>query len=194
VKGNGEIAMTEQEWLACTDPIPMLEFLTGKASDRKLGLFACACWYRYKTLTASKAGWAATQAAERNAEKLQGCTEKELNSARREAEAALRFVAGRSIIARRKERAVQACLLRDLIVPFYFRTIPIDLSNLAWNDSTLPKLAQAIYDNRSFQDLPILADALEEGSCATADLLTHCRQPGEHVRGCWVVDLMLRKE
>jgi len=42
--------VTEKEWLACTDPTTMLEFLGGKAGDRKLRLFACACvrrvwWY-----------------------------------------------------------------------------------------------------------------------------------------------------
>jgi hypothetical protein len=55
-------------------------------------------------------------------------------------------------------------------------------------------LAQVIYDERRFADLPILADALEEAGCTNTDILDHCRLPGEHVRGCWVVDLILRKE
>ena len=42
--------------------------------------------------------------------------------------------------------------------------------------------------------LAILADALEDAGCDNADILNHCRQPGEHVRGCWVVDLVLGKE
>jgi hypothetical protein len=41
---------------------------------------------------------------------------------------------------------------------------------------------------------PILADALEDAGCTNQDMLEHCRQPGEHVRGCWVVDLLLNKE
>jgi hypothetical protein len=64
----------------------------------------------------------------------------------------------------------------------------------AWNDGTIPKLAQAIYEERAFDRLPILADALEEAGCDNADILAHCRQPGPHVRGCWVVDLLVGKE
>ncbi len=86
-----------------------------------------------------------------------------------------------------------ASLLRD-IAGNLFRPQPvIDSSWLSWNDRIIPKLAQAIYDDRAFDRLPILADALEEAGCTNADILNHCRQPGEHVRGCWVVDLLLGK-
>jgi hypothetical protein len=47
--------------------------------------------------------------------------------------------------------------------------------------------------NRAFNRMPILGDALEEAGCTNPDILNHCRQPGEHVRGCWVVDLVLSK-
>ena len=59
--------------------------------------------------------------------------------------------------------------------------------------STVINLAQAIYDDRAFDRMPILADALEDAGCDNADILAHCRQPGEHFRGCWVVDLVLGK-
>jgi hypothetical protein len=42
--------------------------------------------------------------------------------------------------------------------------------------------------------MPILADALEESGCDHTDILNHLRQPGEHVRGCWVLDLLFSKE
>jgi hypothetical protein len=62
-----------------------------------------------------------------------------------------------------------------------------------WRTSNVTALAQAIYCDRAFDRLPILADALEDAGCDNADILNHCRQPGEHVRGCWVVDLVLGK-
>ena len=50
-----------------------------------------------------------------------------------------------------------------------------------------------MYEDRAFDRLPLLADALEDAGCADADILVHCRNGGEHVRGCWVVDLLLGK-
>jgi len=50
------------------------------------------------------------------------------------------------------------------------------------------------YQMPSFDRLPNLADALEDAGCRNADLLDHCRQPGEHVRGCWLLDLLLGKK
>ncbi|WP_439625443.1 hypothetical protein [Gemmata sp.] len=41
--------------------------------------------------------------------------------------------------------------------------------------------------------MPILADAHQDAGCDTADILNHCREPGQHVRGCWVADLVLGK-
>jgi hypothetical protein len=83
-------------------------------------------------------------------------------------------------------------LLRE-VVGNPFR--PPDLSPLCltWNDATVPRIAQAIYDERAFDRLPILADALEDAGCNDADLLNHCRGDGWHVRGCWAVDLLLEK-
>lgn len=62
-----------------------------------------------------------------------------------------------------------------------------------WATSTVLRLAEAIYADRAFDRLPILADALEDVGCDNADLLAHCRRPGPHARGCWVVDLILGK-
>ena len=54
-------------------------------------------------------------------------------------------------------------------------------------------LARTIYEERAFDGMPVLSDALEEAGCNDADILDHCRQAGPHVRGCWVVDLILGK-
>jgi len=90
------------------------------------------------------------------------------------------------------EIATACGLIRD-VVGNPFRSLPVIDSWLLWNDGTIPKIAQAIYDERAFDRMPILADALEDAGCDDADILRHCREPGEHVRGCWVVDLLLGK-
>jgi hypothetical protein len=71
-----------------------------------------------------------------------------------------------------------------------FRPVTI---NPAWQTSNVVAIAQTIYDERGFADMPVLGDALEDAGCDNADILNHCRQLGEHVRGCWVVDLILAK-
>ena len=72
-----------------------------------------------------------------------------------------------------------------------FRTAP---ANPAWLTATVTNLASVIYTDRAFDRLPILADALEEAGCRDADVLEHCRKPGVHARGCWVVDRILDRE
>ncbi|VTU01191.1 Uncharacterized protein (Fragment) OS=uncultured bacterium PE=4 SV=1 [Gemmataceae bacterium] len=64
----------------------------------------------------------------------------------------------------------------------------------AWRTDTAVSLARHIYESRDFSAMPILADALQDAGCDSAAVLDHCRGPGPHVRGCWVVDLVLGKE
>jgi hypothetical protein len=86
--------------------------------------------------------------------------------------------------------SIQANLLRD-IFGNPFRPVIVNPSLLT---STVKSVAQAIYAEAAFDRMPILADALEDAGCTNADILEHCRQPGVHTRGCWVVDLVLGKE
>jgi hypothetical protein len=53
-------------------------------------------------------------------------------------------------------------------------------------------LATGIYEDRAFDRLPLLADALMDAGCADEQVLGHCRSDG-HVRGCWLLDLILGK-
>jgi hypothetical protein len=101
---------------------------------------------------------------------------------------------------RASEQAAHLALVR-CVFGNPFRPVPIDPHWLKWNGGTIPKLAQEIYDERHLPEgtldnnrLAVLADALEETGCADTDILDHCRKPGTHVRGCWVVDLLLGKE
>jgi hypothetical protein len=73
------------------------------------------------------------------------------------------------------------------------RPVSVPGSLLTRNGGAVRDLAQAIADEHRFDDLPILADALEDAGCTSAEILQHCRWPGEHLRGCWVVDLLLGK-
>ncbi len=84
-------------------------------------------------------------------------------------------------------------ILRDGISPFPPGARVLDPSLLGWNDGTILKLAQAIRDERAFEQMPILADALEDAGCANEQILGHLRGPGPHHRACWCLALILEQ-
>jgi hypothetical protein len=194
--------MTEADWLTCPDPLPMLQFLRGKTSARKLRLFAVACSRRIWPWI-DEAGRAAVEVAECYADGLAS------DDALRAARLACRFAgsqaawyaaathpdraagnAARSAqtaaTALSAERAAQAALLRD-IAGNPFRPIPPSLRQMP------SVLALAIYEERDFARISELADVLERVG-ADEELLRHLRADGPHVRGCWVVDGILSRE
>ncbi|HKB36326.1 MAG TPA: hypothetical protein VKD72_07730 [Gemmataceae bacterium] len=96
-----------------------------------------------------------------------------------------------------QNRVIGAALLRE-IVGNPFRPVFLDST---WPGSPVVALARAAYTERGLPSghlepdrLAVLSDALEEAGCDNADLLAHLRGPGPHVRGCWVVDLLLGKQ
>jgi hypothetical protein len=224
-------AMTEQEWLACTDPQNMLLFLGEKATARKLRLYLSAWGYLLWGRMTDEYSKEAVIAAERFADDLIGVPELiEAYNAAQEAWKSIRVAfrgkhsqPEKAARARAESKAaaeiarnavcpdlgfsrlrinpwrdtdktifILSNIVRDLFVN-PFRPVTADPAWLAWNDGSVRKLAQAIYEEGAFDRLPLLADALEDAGCHNADILTHCRQPGEHVRGCWAVDLVLGK-
>ena len=84
----------------------------------------------------------------------------------------------------RHEQAAQVrCIFGNV-----FRPVTFDES---WRTSDAVALARGMYTNRDFSAMPILADALQDAGCDDEGVLNHCRGQGPHVRGCYVVDLVL---
>ena len=88
--------------------------------------------------------------------------------------------------------AVLCHLVRD-VFGNPFRPAVMKREWIAANDRSVEAVARSIYDERAFDRMPILADALEDAGCDDETILAHCRGPGPHVRGCWVVDSILGK-
>jgi hypothetical protein len=183
--------LTEAEWEGSADPARMLKCLRGKASDRKLRLFACACirqhwpiiykpnrrliqWQEdHPETRCDPADWPSRQAAWKDS-----------------------FAGDPAKLARQAlifhtHQPVYASLLRCVFGnPFRPASLP-DL----WRTPDAVALARSVYDARDFgpQRLGVLADALEDAGCTDEGILSHLRGPGPHVRGCWAVDLVLGK-
>jgi hypothetical protein len=193
----------------------------GEISHRKSWLLALACCRRIEHLLPNKQTKAVLKALERY---LEGKgTAKQVKKARTIASGGGRKVPGRNEASKKASSAVvfmgdsvqhtimtaaeavawasepavsepeekeQATLVRD-IFGNPFRPVTIDSS---WQTSTVVALAKAIYKEEAFDRMPILADALEDAGCTNAGILNHCREPGVHVRGCWVIDLLTEQE
>ena len=203
----------ESQWLAITEPNILASYVNRKASHRKRRLLQCAfCRTRWDLRTR----WAlkdALEKAEAFADDLTDTTVLEaaqvmlqipwtdlvLGSARRHLlEAASRAleldVSCRSPAQTPEEKDLHCTLIRDVIGnPFRIGPLIAD-AWLAWNNAAVVRVAHTIYQQRAFEQLPILADALEDAGCDDADLVGHLRSPGPHTRGCWALDLVLGKD
>jgi hypothetical protein len=212
--------MTEAQWLKSKQKLALLRQLKGTMSNRKFRLFACACCRRIWDLIGPK--WRTrVEVAERFLERKVSASELEEefsiighNECSHANLAALQTCAptlkivdnacnaainAKLAAMRTEETAAQHALLAD-IAGNPFRRPAIDRGLLAWNGRTIPRLAQAAYEERdlpagtlSETNLAILADALEEAG-GDAGMLAHLRSPGPHVRGCWAVDRLLGRD
>lgn len=106
---------------------------------------------------------------------------------------------------RRQMSLMQVELFREVLGnPFVERTVvpewmitggsTIVSDRVIHVSETAKVLAEGIQADQAFERLPILADALEEANSTDTELLAHLREPGTHVRGCWALDLVLRKK
>lgn len=192
--------MTEREWLSSSDPAAMLHVMssgidkagTRIGSSRKLRLFACACCRQvWDTLTPT--GRDAVVVAEQFAD--DAADAEALKYAARSGCPACCTdprTAAQQMVAESSQPTLLAPLLRDVIGnPFRpMGRFPHGVCRiegqavgeqvvlyraLAWREGTVPRLAQAICDERAFDRMPILRDALEEAGCRDEDVLMHCR-------------------
>jgi hypothetical protein len=203
----------EAEWLACCAPAILIDCLRAEPTERKHRLFACACCRRFWHLLNDR-GRDLVELAEDFADGL--LTHEELSNAHRLVRLAGIMQGGQesvtSLVAeasgarpwaysvlhhcvpspRRSGPEVTwlAALIRD-VFGNPFRTLRLDPAWLAWEGGTVRKLAEGIYQDQAFDRLLVLADALEEAGCADEQVLAHCRGGGPHVRGCWLLDLLL---
>ena len=216
--------MTEDDWLNATDPPAMLPFLRGKTTERKLRLYCCACCRRVaanlsrarrkavdiaERFADGRAGWWGTLWGEflalppdtRNWENIKGRPEqiaahitiqhwKQKNPDGDGVAVASDVTRVTRHAASPMSDADHLQLLRD-IFGNPFRPVTLDPR---WLSSTVLDLARTIHDERVYERMPILADALMDAGCDSDELLSHCWGGGPHVRGCWVVDLLLGKE
>lgn len=186
--------MTEAEWLTCTEPEPMRQFVCDKGSERKRLLYMVAWILCSKSAALDRRSRVVVEVAERYADGL--ATYEDLHPAGGVA-FLVKFIPILMGGHCKADHPEYAQLLRDVIVN-PFRPVAIPPALLAWRDGLPVRLAQAAYEERHLPAstldngrLAVLADALEEAGCTSEEILGHLRGPEPHVQGCWVVDSIL---
>lgn len=198
--------MSEAEWMAEKDPLALLRYLTrNNACTRKLRLFAVAMCRLGWTRLSDERSRRAVEVAERYADSQ--ALQTDLRGAR-VAALALRDRGGVAVLAlnsavdRAEVAAYQAALLGecscsadrtcDLIRDQFGNPFRRVRFSAYWRTHNVVQLATTIYRERSFAELPVLADALEDAGCTNEAMLRHCREGASsgHARGCWVLDFV----
>jgi hypothetical protein len=213
--------MTEAEWLASDDVWAMVRDVAPRTTDRKFRLFGVACCRLLGRVPANPEFIEALEAAEefvdrkankaalRRARQAVRSVRPQSWGGRKSAEcwAALRLaeLAATEKMSWTVLGELDEFVTRDLIPeksrppgPALARCLFGNLYGapklgVGEKSSNVLELARAVYDDRAFERLPILADALEESGCVDAGILAHCREDSVHARGCWVLDLILGK-
>jgi hypothetical protein len=212
--------VTEAEWLTA-DRYPLLKELGCGGSDRKARLLACAWCRLFWDAFHDRRSRTAVEKLERYADEPRnpGLRTLARNIARKAfprsssttncgfwaaqvvliaAESAPSGVMfGSMYPGLREARGMDADAAHELLfalVAEVFGSSPQPEFASEWRTDTAVALARTMYESRDFGAMPILADALQDAGCDNDDILTHCRGDGPHVRGCWVVDLVLGKE
>jgi hypothetical protein len=205
------------------DPIKLLLNLPGQPSWRRLRLAAVACCRRMERLLTDERSRRALDYAELYADKMVDVTScMEVEQAASDVIDPAHGIGDRSkhnaaycaatclalwasadwgtyrvfegsvpIIGREEQLRILACVF-DAPGRQPHSLVPFDP---AWRTSTVMALAAGVYEERAFDRLPILADALQDAGCDADAILDHFRDPAAaHVRGCWALDLVLGKE
>jgi hypothetical protein len=189
--------MDEEQWRTCADSDQMLGYLlqSGKASERKRRLFTVASYRRLWHLFTDERSRKAVEVSEEYADGF--ASREDVEAAWDAAEAA---TAGGLdphmaiyLALRQPDELEAGCHLLRCIFGNPFRPVILSPAWLTWHSGLVVSMAQRMYESRDFLDMPILADALEEAGCQDPDILGHCRSGGQHVRGCWLIDLLLGK-
>jgi hypothetical protein len=192
--------MTEQQWRTSTDPLAMLRALPSPRSDRKGRLFLCAAWHVRAQRFLKSGGMKPLRAIAHAESYADGVIPRMVfpytNYSPCQPDPFLQAEGTILTLASRPRLGAPAEVLCHLLSDIFIGPFPIPMADpawLNWNNRVVATLTQSIYYERAFGRLPVLADALEAAGCVHAGALQHCRSPGPHVRGCWVIDWILAK-